>query len=275
MSALAAAPDIPIDRVEWRVDGKPTGEGSKARCRFVPYLDARDIAELLDQWVGPANWRDAYEAITIDGKFGLLCHLSVRDPETGEWVTKTDVGVPSNFEGQKGAVSDAFKRAGCLKWGVGRNVYELPTLWAPCRTYTQGGKVQAAPNDRSLPDIHRQLKAMGIEASGGRVADTEPESTSDPEPEPDESPVATVSAEQATDWLALMNAIEDKDIRAGVKSRFKREFGVPDEVPAGSESVVEAWLTAEIARVTGPIDTRLTDEERAAQEAALLDTSEF
>ena len=167
--SLLIAPDAPLKDVEWRVDGRPSG----AKARFVPYLNAPTVARLLDLWVGPENWRDEYEP--APGK-GLWCHLSVRvkdviNTATGssvsDWVTKTDIGVPSNFEGEKGQVSDAFKRAACLKWGVGRNVYDLPTLWAPCRVDPKGN---AWPNDETLPHIQKQLKALGFEAAGGTVA---------------------------------------------------------------------------------------------------------
>lgn len=67
--------------------------------------------------------------------------------------------------------------------------------------------------------------------------------------------VETVTPEQADDWLGLMNTIEDEVIRTGVKNRFKAEFGAPFDVPAGSEEIVEAWITDEIARVTGPLET--------------------
>lgn len=164
MSTLESkAPDAPIDKIEWRVDGKPS---SSNKSRFVPYLDAPTVAELLDDWVGAGNWKDDYE--NGPGK-GLYCRGSIRVGD--EWVTKTDIGVPSNFEPEKGSVSDAFKRVFCLKWGVGRNVYDLPTLWAPCDVRQNGkGENVAYPNDKTLPDLHRQLKALGIDANGGRVA---------------------------------------------------------------------------------------------------------
>lgn len=178
---LAPAPAIPLDKVEWRVDGKPNQEGTKAR--FVAYFDARDAMVLLDEWVGQENWSDSYRETTIDGKAAVFCTLSIRVGD--EWVSRTDVGVPSQFEPQLGAVSHAFKRA-VVKWGVGRNVYELPGLWAPCNTRTANGKTQAYPNDKSLPDIHRQLKRLGFDAAGrvgGDASDTSETSSATATPE--------------------------------------------------------------------------------------------
>lgn len=164
---LGKAPDVPLEDIEWRIDGKPYNN----RCRFVPYVSASTVSDLLDKWVTPGNWKDQYEPVTYAGKEALWCALSIRVGD--EWVTKCDIGVPSNFEAQKGAVSDAFKRAACLKWGVARNVYSMPNdIWAPCDVRTYNNKEQAHPNDKSLPAIHAELKRRGYEASG-RLAGAE------------------------------------------------------------------------------------------------------
>lgn len=168
--ALDRAPEAPLDLVEWRVDGKPMQRDGRDLSRFVPYLDAAAVATLLDTWVGPAGWRDEYALDVLDGKPVLWCALSIRDPETGEWVTKRDVGTASNFESQKGMVSDAFKRAACLKWGAGRNVYELPNLVAPCRIVANGEKRNAYPTAETLPHIKRELEKHGYRSDGGKVS---------------------------------------------------------------------------------------------------------
>ncbi len=155
---LAIAPFVDLREVEWRVDGKPSQNNT---ARFVPYVDATTTARLLDEWVGPGNWSDRYEPGEVAGKPALWCYLSVKVGDG--WVTKRDVGVASNFEAQKGMVSDAFKRVACIKWGVARNVYSLPTLWAPCRVDQKGN---AWPNDKTLPALHRELTKLGYEASG-------------------------------------------------------------------------------------------------------------
>lgn len=170
---LAQAPHAPLELVEWRVDGKPKHDGRPNggwTARWVPYLDAAAVGNLLDEWVGPAGWRDRYEhEVFPSGKAVLWCHLSVRDPATGEWVTKSDIGLPSSFEPEKGQVSDAFKRAACLRWGAGRNVYELPNITAPCNASEYNGKTYTFPNDQTLPAILAELKRRGFEAEGSRV----------------------------------------------------------------------------------------------------------
>ena len=49
---------------------------------------------------------------------------------TPRWVFKSDCGVESNSEPQKGEASDSFKRA-CTNWGIGRELYTSPFIWIP------------------------------------------------------------------------------------------------------------------------------------------------
>lgn len=45
-----------------------------------------------------------------------------------EWVTKADGAGDSDVEAEKGAISDALKRA-AVKWGIGRYLYDLGNIW--------------------------------------------------------------------------------------------------------------------------------------------------
>ena len=102
--------------VFWRVD-RAFGDWARVLC----YLDARAVMERLDAAVGPQNWRDVYEE-TQSGK--NICTLFIRTGEDGDWVSKSDGAGNTNIEGDKGGLSDAFKRAG-VKWGIGRHLYSL------------------------------------------------------------------------------------------------------------------------------------------------------
>ena len=181
MTPETRAPDAPLAEVEWRVDGRPNGN----RCRYVPYLSATTVARLLDEWVGPARWKDDYEQSHL-GK-GLWGIVSIQFGD--EWVTKKDVGVPSQFEAEKGTVSDAFKRVACIKWGVGRNVYSLPNVWAPCRVDDKG---RAWPTDATLPAIRNELKKLGYEAESGRLS--APDESDQPSKEEVSSPDAAAGS---------------------------------------------------------------------------------
>ena len=83
------------------------------------YIDARDVMYRLDDVLGPLNWQDSYKEVM--GR--IICTLSIRFDE--EWVSKSDGAGDTKIEGDKGAISDAFKRAAC-RWGIGRYLYYFP-----------------------------------------------------------------------------------------------------------------------------------------------------
>jgi len=234
---LGPAPSAPLDRVEWRVDSEPYERDGRFSCRYVPHLNAAIIADLFDSWVGPGGWSDEYKAGEIEGHFVLYCRIAV-EVRPGEWVSRTDVGRPSEFESAKGAVSDAFKRAACLKWGVGRNVYMLPTLWAACKKNAKG---KAIPFDGvTQAELIRKLKELGYaDADAATTGDEGPDgSATDRETEP-------VSDASSDDPMAQLNALGLRGPKLSEVRRALKEVEVP-------------WPPR-----------NLTDEQRAAFQAVL------
>jgi len=110
------------DEYEWRVQHE-SGKGTMVLV--LCYVQARAIQNRLDDTVGPFGWSTSYAA-GPDG--GVICRLSIKDPETGEWVTKEDGAENTDIEAVKGGISSALKRAGSV-WGIGRLLYKLPTHW--------------------------------------------------------------------------------------------------------------------------------------------------
>jgi hypothetical protein len=96
---------------------------------LLAYLDARDVMGRLDEVCGPAGWSDSYYE-TESGR--VICDLSIRagdnEKDYHNWVSKADGAGDTSFEGAKGAISDAFKRA-AVKWGIGRYLYETESPW--------------------------------------------------------------------------------------------------------------------------------------------------
>lgn len=86
------------------------------------YKDARVDMAMLDKEVGPFNWKREHSRDNAN------CTISIWDEEKSQWVSKEDVGTPSNTEAEKGLASDAFKRAG-FNWGIGRELYTAPFIW--------------------------------------------------------------------------------------------------------------------------------------------------
>lgn len=127
MNLKALAAPFPVDAVSWRV-GSTNAEKTKGMA--LAYIDARDVMDRLDEIVGPENWRDEYTEI---GGF-FVCKLWVR--VGGEWIWKCDGAGKTDVEGEKGMVSDAFKRA-AVKWGIGRYLYSLDSPWVTLNKYRQ------------------------------------------------------------------------------------------------------------------------------------------
>ena len=85
------------------------------------YKNARADMNILDETVGVENWqREHYEC-----KGNLYCRVGIFVEKTNQWVWKSDCGVESNTEKEKGESSDSFKRA-CVNWGIGRELYSAP-----------------------------------------------------------------------------------------------------------------------------------------------------
>lgn len=111
---------------KWRVQSEIKG---KLLVRMIAYVDARDVAEQLDKIVGPENWTDSYK----DVKGSLFCSIGIN--VDGVWVHKSDCGVASRTEKEKGESSDAFKRA-AVKWGINRDAYKVGMLDIPAKEFS-------------------------------------------------------------------------------------------------------------------------------------------
>lgn len=109
--------DLTADDIECRVQSvKQSG------LILLLYKNARVDMNVLDDTVGEENWqREHYEC-----KGNLFCRVGIKCGD--EWIYKSDCGVESNTEAQKGEASDSFKRA-CFNWGIGRELYTAPFIW--------------------------------------------------------------------------------------------------------------------------------------------------
>lgn len=105
------------DEIECRI-----GSINEKGLSLLLYKDARVDMNVLDETVGPMNWKREH---TRDNK---NCIVSIYDAEKKEWVSKEDTGTESNTEAEKGLASDSFKRT-CVNWGIGRELYTAPFIW--------------------------------------------------------------------------------------------------------------------------------------------------
>ena len=118
--------DLTAEEIEVRVQSV-----KKNGVVLLLYKNARCDMNILDETVGAENWqREHYEC-----KGNLFCQVGIdvnalAELNTPRWVFKSDCGVESNSEPQKGEASDSFKRA-CTNWGIGRELYTSPFIWIP------------------------------------------------------------------------------------------------------------------------------------------------
>lgn len=126
------------------------------------YKDARVDQNILDETFGIFGWQRSHQL--IDGN--LYCTVSIRNPETGEWVHKQDVGKESNAEKEKGQASDSFKRA-CFNLGIGRELYTAPFIWIPKEMVT-------IKKDKNGKDTtYDKFSVRSITIDGGKIVQLE------------------------------------------------------------------------------------------------------
>lgn len=123
------------DEIEVRI-----GSCNAGGVNLLLYKNARVDQSILDETVQPMNWQKGYEVVNGN----LFCTVSIWDGEKKMWISKSDVGVESYAEKEKGQASDAFKRA-CFAWGIGRELYTTGELFVPkekLKSHKEAGEYQ-------------------------------------------------------------------------------------------------------------------------------------
>lgn len=124
---------FPAGQISWRI-GSTSGDKKKGLA--LAYIDARDVMARLDDVCGPQGWQCRYPH--ANGK--TVCEIGIKVSD--EWIWKADGAGDSDVEAEKGALSDAFKRA-AVRWGIGRYLYELPSPWVEIESAGRSFKIAA------------------------------------------------------------------------------------------------------------------------------------
>jgi hypothetical protein len=114
---------FPPAKVSWRIARVVNDEGEKGKAQVLAYIDARDVMERLDYICGVDGWQCRYSHTATK----TVCDIGIRI--NGEWIWKSDGAGDTDVEAEKGALSDAFKRA-AVRWGIGRYLYDLGNNYA-------------------------------------------------------------------------------------------------------------------------------------------------
>lgn len=119
------------------------------------YKDARVDMRMLDETVGPMNWKREHSRDNAN------CTVSIWDEDKKQWISKEDTGTESNTEAAKGLASDSFKRA-CFNWGIGRELYSAPFVWIPAE------RCKIVPGKNGRPTSYDRFAVENIEYDENR-----------------------------------------------------------------------------------------------------------
>lgn len=142
---LLKAP-FPIDSLSWRVGNKsnwdkvkkcPKNPNMPVKAQMLVYIDARDVQDRLDEVCD--NWSNDFKE--VNGR--LVCNLTING------VTRTDGAGDTDFEGEKGGLSDAFKRSAVM-FGVGRYLYNA-------KNFNTWIEYEKGDTDYSMPAKAKEL----------------------------------------------------------------------------------------------------------------------
>ena len=160
LEAELAEPFLP-EQISWRVGST---NQAKDKGMALAYIDARDVMERLDGVVGIANWQAEYPDA---GNNKTTCKIGLY--LDGQWVWKADGAGDTDFEGDKGAFSDAFKRA-AVRWGIGRYLYGMKNTWVDIEPAGKSFKIkqgEQAKLDKAHAD---QAASLGMSTPSERAA---------------------------------------------------------------------------------------------------------
>jgi len=113
---------------QWRVQSYSK---NKPIATVMSYIDQRDLMDVLDAYCD-YGWEKRYEEVAGN----VFCSIGIHMPDgTTHW--RSDCGVESQSDAEKGRASDAAKRAG-VNWGVGRFLYDKKIQYVPTNVKKEG-----------------------------------------------------------------------------------------------------------------------------------------
>jgi len=164
MYARLKAP-FKASKVSWRVGSMSYHDQAKKEPKAaiaLAYLDARDVMNRLDEVFG-LNWQCRYSH--ADKK--TVCEIGVLVDDV--WIWRANGAGDSDIEAEKGALSDAFKRAAVL-FGIGQYLYDLPNEWHEVDAYKRFKKPPTLPKgfypevtQKQAVDFVERIKAVSGE----------------------------------------------------------------------------------------------------------------
>jgi hypothetical protein len=142
--------------ISWRAGATNAkkNDGKASKCIALAYIDARDVMQRLDDVFG-MNWMCKYS----HAENKTICELSVLIEDN--WITRAGGAGDTDVEAEKGAISDAFKRAAVL-FGIGRYLYELDNNWVECDEFKRIVKPPQLPEWATPQGFDTGLTPTGL-----------------------------------------------------------------------------------------------------------------
>lgn len=165
LETLLKAP-FPVDSLSWRIGNKsnwdkqnnrPKDPNKPVKAQMLVYIDSRDVQDRLDEVCRLCDYTWENDFKEVSGR--LVCNLSLKD-NLGRTTTRSDGAGDTDFEAEKGGLSDALKRAAVL-FGVGRYLYNAKNF----NTWVEYGEKDTdfsmpSKAKEQLADIARLLGAL-------------------------------------------------------------------------------------------------------------------
>jgi len=197
--------------------------GTSGFVELLAYKTARIDTKRLDE-VFPFRWRNHFER---DSKGRLFCTIGIWFEGIG-WVERSDIGVESFSDGEKGEASDAFKRAG-FKWGIGAELYSLPKIKINLKSNEFKVEKGKDGKDRAAQTFNLKLNEWTVKNDNGRIIITDETGfvRFDSDKKYNPKPTETMQEEktQPTDTETPDRTITDADIKkARVIAGLKPEW---------------------------------------------------
>lgn len=120
----------------------------------------------LDDVCGPAGWQCRYPH--ANGK--TVCEIGIK--VDGEWLWKADGAGDTDYEAEKGAMSDAFKRA-AVRWGIGRYLYDLGNIWVGIKAQGKSYAIEDGEYKKLIHHLERHGAPPKSSAQAKRDGDWE------------------------------------------------------------------------------------------------------
>jgi len=213
----------------WRIQSK-NKDKTKAIC--TAYIDARDVMNVLD-----GACEDGWQTDVREIAGFIFYGIGIRVDGIVNWRWDTGSRIEDDKSDQmydqagKSAASDSFKRA-AIHWGIGRFLYDLPTMTLPCDGYNvideQGQKVWDLTT-------HINNKKKGFKTSTSTASFTPPTSTPEPTKSLPELPQESLDK--------MLSFITDGKVAEVEKAMKKYSLSI------GQKTVLTKMINDEKARV--------------------------